>query len=479
MGKLTAKLFRSKSKKKVPLAEISANETLCGTTRSKKQKVSISNAWEEKENTPVRSSRQSIHNEEEWTEASRSLNENQQYLTQQKLSRSTDPSQPSGLRRDGEASRGEDSVAGSQSNAPVDAGKEEDFLPDDNEAVKDVQVSGTAESCSPSEDGEQSGAPVEEAVERQPECPECFDEQRPVGCTSRQENMVSDELAGVPDSKPPPDVQMIQSSEEESEERLSSGRKKAPSKTYRRISSRKCTNFSVPNAREQSPRRDLDGMKWAEFCKSDELQETVAGATEALQDGYNKLYKKYQNLKTRRLAEAAEAFDKQSERIRVFATASDNLVQNLRTSNTVWAHQEEMINRSRAMEAAYIECQNDLVVERARNLELTQHLENAELRGSKLLHDLLANTTELTISNYGKSEIMFSHYQTGYEFKLEQNELSEEVGGKNALLYNVVSPGTILHFAPEWMQTEIVFDMTQAKVFFLRLAVTLHLGTSG
>lgn len=53
------------------------------------------------------------------------------------------------------------------------------------------------------------------------------------------------------------------------------------------------------------------------------------------------------------------------------------------------------------------------------DLELRQHLENTDLRGSKLLHDLLENTTQLTIVNYGKSEIIFSHNQSGeFHFKL-------------------------------------------------------------
>ncbi|CAM6083308.1 unnamed protein product [Calypogeia fissa] len=290
--------------------------------------------------------------------------------------------------------------------------------------------------------------------------------------------MVSAERkARVAGSKPPV-VHTIHSSGEESEERLSSGRKKAPTKTYRRRAHRKRNISSVPQAPEQPCSSDQDGIKWTDFCKSDELQETIARATDTLQDAYNKLYKKYQNLKTRQLAEAAEAFDEQSRRIEVFSTAADDLVQNLRTTNSVWDHQEELIKRSRAMEAAYIECQNDLVIERARSLELRQHLENAELLGSKLLHDLLENATQLTVSKYGKAEVMFSDSQTGYEFKLEQNELSEEVGGKNALLYNVVSPGTNLHAAPEWMQSEIVFDMNQAQVFFQRMAVALCRGAS-
>lgn len=62
----------------------------------------------------------------------------------------------------------------------------------------------------------------------------------------------------------------------------------------------------------------------------------------------------------------------------------------------------------------------------------------------------------------------------GYEFKLTQNELSEEVGGKDALLYEVVAPGTLLYVAPEWMHSDIIFDITQVQVFFQRvLAVAL------
>lgn len=67
----------------------------------------------------------------------------------------------------------------------------------------------------------------------------------------------------------------------------------------------------------------------------------------------------------------------------------------------------------------------------------------------------------------------------GYEFKLEQNKRSEEIGGKDALLYNVVSSGTILHVAPDWMRSEIVFEMAQLQVFFRRiLAVALCGGVS-
>ena len=63
-----------------------------------------------------------------------------------------------------------------------------------------------------------------------------------------------------------------------------------------------------------------------------------------------------------------------------------------------------------------------------------------------------------------------------YKFKLEQNKLSEEVGQKEALLYNVVLLGTILHVAPEWMRSEIVFDMAQIRVFFRRILAVVRCG---
>lgn len=62
----------------------------------------------------------------------------------------------------------------------------------------------------------------------------------------------------------------------------------------------------------------------------------------------------------------------------------------------------------------------------------------------------------------------------GFSFKLEQNNLSKAVGGNDALLYRVMVPGTLIHLAPEWMKSEIVFDVIQAHVFFQRILTIAH-----
>jgi hypothetical protein len=64
----------------------------------------------------------------------------------------------------------------------------------------------------------------------------------------------------------------------------------------------------------------------------------------------------------------------------------------------------------------------------------------------------------------------------GYEFKLQTNHLSINVGGRDAVLYDVVSLGTIENVAPEWMRSEIVFDLCQARTFFARILAVAHHG---
>lgn len=276
MGKLTAKIFRPKTKRKVPLDVISVNESV-HRTRSKQQQRSISGPSEGKENTPVRSSRERTHNDEDeqQRETSRSSKENQPRLTLQKRGRSTGPSSLSGLRGDGHGLGGEDSIVGSQTSTPVC--KEEGFLPDNNKTVKNFQSKRTTGACS-SEDGKQSEAPVVKAVERQPDCPECYEERWPVGCCSLKENMVPTEMAGVAGTKT---LVVNTVSAEESEERLSSGKGRAPAKTCRRRASREGVTPGVPNLPEQPSGRDPEDIKSGVFCKpSDELQETTARATE-------------------------------------------------------------------------------------------------------------------------------------------------------------------------------------------------------
>ncbi|OAE20727.1 hypothetical protein AXG93_154s2020 [Marchantia polymorpha subsp. ruderalis] len=276
-------------------------------------------------------------------------------------------------------------------------------------------------------------------------------------------------------------------------------------------------------------------------------------AAQVLEEAYNKLYKKYQRSKTRNLAEVEALYDEQTKRFAAFSTAADALVGKLREENRFLNLQlqetglQKCINRSRLLEDQFIECKNDLVMERSKVLELERELREAqscilELRttigsllnstsnvttvlqpceaphtvklgiediaepGSRDMETLRSSETpppfsvakdEVTEKNVsavdsGNAELEFpaegalqiSHRteveacarqaNSGFSFKLEQNNLSKAVGGNDALLYRVMVPGTLIHLAPEWMKSEIVFDVIQAHVFFQRILTIAH-----
>ncbi|CAM6013175.1 unnamed protein product [Sphagnum balticum] len=103
-----------------------------------------------------------------------------------------------------------------------------------------------------------------------------------------------------------------------------------------------------------------------------------------LREAYDKLHKKYKKQKVRKLEEADALLEEQKHRSAEFCEAADAYIQELSAENLQLKAQFEesdiqaLQNRLRWFERKYIESQNDVVREQARNLELQKHIVDLE-----------------------------------------------------------------------------------------------------
>ncbi|KAL3702002.1 hypothetical protein R1sor_020024 [Riccia sorocarpa] len=227
-----------------------------------------------------------------------------------------------------------------------------------------------------------------------------------------------------------------------------------------------------------------------------------------LQEAYNKLYEKYQRLKTTKDLEEIEAvFDEQRRRFAEFSKAADNLVHKLQRENNLLERQlkETNVDRLKQMENELIESRNDVVMEQSKVLALEQQLRQAQQHiselesraaanvetpgdrvlccahgeqtaetsaagalGGEFLHKLLQRLTQMSVvADVDSSRLVFTHEETGFSFTLEQNERSRLLGeGDNAVIFKVISHGSTVHVAADTLPSELVFDIVQAEVFF-------------
>ncbi|CAK9214098.1 unnamed protein product [Sphagnum jensenii] len=103
-----------------------------------------------------------------------------------------------------------------------------------------------------------------------------------------------------------------------------------------------------------------------------------------LREAYDKLHKKYKKQKVRKLGDAEALFEEQKHHHAEFCNTADAYIQELTAENFQLKAQfaesdiQALQNRLRWFERKYIECKNDVVTERARNLELQNRIIDLE-----------------------------------------------------------------------------------------------------
>lgn len=118
-------------------------------------------------------------------------------------------------------------------------------------------------------------------------------------------------------------------------------------------------------------------------CQANDNDGHSTGITMAkVQKWYSKLYAKYKELKARRLDDVEAYIKEQNEKFSAVVDAADKLLELHKKEND--RLQSELIstlalNRVRQLEHKNAECQNDLLVERSKNLALTKEVKRLQL----------------------------------------------------------------------------------------------------
>lgn len=118
-------------------------------------------------------------------------------------------------------------------------------------------------------------------------------------------------------------------------------------------------------------------------CQANNNDGHSTGITMAkVQKWYSKLYTKYKELKARKLDDVEAYIEEQNEKFRAVVNAADKLLELHKKEND--RLQSELIstlalNRVRQLEHKNAECQNDLLVERSKNLALIKEVKRLQL----------------------------------------------------------------------------------------------------
>eukprot|EP00249_Psilotum_nudum_P012289 c2369_g1_i1 orf=220-2112(+) len=150
-----------------------------------------------------------------------------------------------------------------------------------------------------------------------------------------------------------------------------------------------------------------------------------------LQKSYEALYKKYQILKTKKYDEVEALYEEQGLRMSTYVKAAEAMIDCLKKENDSLKLQlqeadvPEILTRFRCLEKENAESRNNLVMEKAKNLELMQEV--------KRLQNLLLEHSSGMKNNFEKMDTSTQQEDSSISF-LNVDGRSADVGGLNSTL---------------------------------------------
>eukprot|EP01018_Ginkgo_biloba_P013712 Gb_30201 [translate_table: standard] len=149
--------------------------------------------------------------------------------------------------------------------------------------------------------------------------------------------------------------------------------------------------------------RPTKGLNVKERSSHDSHSSTIA----EMQKLYSKLHAKYQKLKARRHEDIEAYIAEQNRKFTAYVNAAEELLEHLRSDNSRLrlqaneANSAMALNRARLLERKNAECQNDLLVERSKSLELIKEVKRLQqlLSEQSTMHKHVQNNNKLCQNN--------------------------------------------------------------------------------